>query len=68
MSAQPTVDGRNTFAINFSLVSNAAHLDFGLVLGGSTFSADGAYDRKSVYDAIEAHGIDRRTRVPIPPS
>jgi hypothetical protein len=33
----------------------------------ASFSADGAYDKDSVYGAIEAHGVERRTRVIIPP-
>jgi hypothetical protein len=33
----------------------------------ASFSADGAYDKDSVYDAVEAHSVERRTRVIIPP-
>jgi hypothetical protein len=33
----------------------------------ASFCADGAYDKDSVYGAIEAHGVERRTRVIIPP-
>lgn len=32
-----------------------------------SFSGDGAYDKKSVYDAVEVHSPNRRTRVIIPP-
>ena len=33
----------------------------------ASFSADGAYDKDSVYGAVEAHGVERRTRMIIPP-
>jgi len=33
----------------------------------SSFSADGAYDKEAVYEAVQAHSPDRRTRVVIPP-
>jgi hypothetical protein len=33
----------------------------------ASISAAGAYDKESVYDAVEAHSPDRRTRVLIPP-
>ena len=33
----------------------------------ASFSADGAYDKEPVYEAVEAHSPDRRTRVIIPP-
>ncbi len=32
-----------------------------------SFSADGAYDKELVYDAVQAHSPERRTRVIIPP-
>lgn len=33
----------------------------------ASFSADGAYDKEPVYEAVHAHSPDRRTRVIIPP-
>ena len=33
----------------------------------ASFSADGAYDKEPVYDAVHAHSPNRRTRVLIPP-
>lgn len=33
----------------------------------ASFSADGAYDKEPVYEAVEAHGAGHRTRMLIPP-
>ena len=33
----------------------------------ASFSADGAYDKEPVYEAVQAHSPDRRTRLIIPP-
>ena len=33
----------------------------------ASFSGDGAYDKESVYEAVQAHSPNRRTRVVIPP-
>ena len=33
----------------------------------ASFSGDGAYDKDSVYDAVEAHSVERQTRAVIPP-